>query len=158
MAIVLLDARVWVGDRNAGNTPILASGAAEVNNVRSVTIEEMVEVPDRTAFKDDARRYLPGLQDMTATIEILADASSNANLFALQNTFGIVKTFVIAPYGNGVTGNLFTATTPGLFFAGFILNYPVQHGSLGDVAVHTINIRGDGVLTEAVPTTYTRAV
>ena len=158
MAIVLLDARVWVGDRNTGDIPILASGSKEVNNIRSVTIDDMVETPERTAFKDDARRYLPGLKDVTATIEILSDASANANLNALQNVFGMLKTFVIAPYGNGVLGSLFTATTPGVFFAGIVETYPVQHGSIGDVAVQTINIRGDGVLTEAAPSTYTRAV
>ena len=157
-AIVLLDARVWVGDRGVGNVPILASGAGEINNVRSITIEDMVETPERTVFKDDARRYLPGLKDITATIEILSDASMDANLNQLQAIFGMLKTFVIAPYGNGVLGSLFTATTPGVFFAGIVTTYPVQQGSIGDVAVQTINIRGDGVLTEAAPSTYTRAV
>ena len=145
--VVLKNAKIWIAP--ADDTPsVPQSSKSEVTGVRSVTIEDTVEVPESTTFGNDARRYLPGLKNATGSLEVLVDAATGGNYGVLKGAFGERRLIVIAPYGSGVSGKSFSATEPGYAFNAIITNRPIAQGAVGDVAVQTINFQADGVVVE----------
>lgn len=114
--------------------------------VRSLTINYVAEMLDRTAMKDDSRSRLAGLKDWSVTIEFNQDFAASqvdATLFAYVGS--TAKRLNIRPTTGAVA-----AANPRFYGLALLESYPPLSGSVGDLATVSATFQGNGDLTRAI--------
>lgn len=113
--------------------------------VRSLTINYSAEILDKTASGDSSRSRIAGLLDWNVTIEFnqnYAAATVDATLFPLVGAAAFA--IILKPDGAA------TAVTNPKFTGNALLeSYPPISGSVGELAVTSITLQGDGTLARA---------
>lgn len=115
------------------------------DHVRQVTIQHGADLPDRTAMGDDSRRRLPGLKDWSATVEFNQDFDASKVDATLNGLVGAASFAVAFRPTSGAT----SATNPQYSGSALLESYPILSGAIGDAAVVSITLQGDGDLARA---------
>ena len=127
------------------NAYLLLNAVDLSDHVRQITLTHGADLPDRTAMSDNSRRRLPGLKDWSATVEFNQDFDASKVDATLNGLVGAASFAIeIRPDAGAVA-----ATNPKYTGSALLESYPILSGSIGDAAVSSITLQGDGDLTRA---------
>lgn len=122
----------------AGKNGILKSGATQIGEIRSFTIDESSDVAESTSMGDSARSYIQTLTQFSGTIDAYLDFADSG-----QDTLTI---------GSSVTANFFPdgESTGDVKLSGTIIVTGVSKTqSFDGIAEVSFSFQGTGALTES---------
>lgn len=117
-------------------------------HVRQVTIDYKAEIQDKTAMGDGSRSRIAGLKDWSMSVEFNQDyaaASVDATLFPLVGAAAFSVS--VLP----VKAEPVSATNPNYNGNAVLESYQPVGGTVGDLAVTSITLSGDGDLIRTTP-------
>ncbi len=127
------------------NSFVSINGVDLSNHVKSVTINYSAEILEKTAMSANSKQRIAGLKDWSVDIELNQDfvaASVDATLFPLVGAAAFPVIF-------RPDAAVVSATNPQFSGNALLESYPPISGSVGEVAVASVTLQGDGDLTRA---------
>lgn len=139
---VMTDCQFRIGASSASLTDLS-------DHVRSVTVNYIAELQDKTAMGSSARKRISGLKDWNASVEFNQDYAASkvdAIYFPIVGTTG--GFVVIKPHSSAVGGG--NPRYSGAFVLG---SYSPIAGAVGSLATVNIDHQGDGILSRSTAST-----
>lgn len=127
------------------NAFVSIAGVDLSDHVRTVGWPLGVERQDDTVMGDNARSFVGGLETWTLTVEFNQDYASSKVDATLGPVIGTVVAVILRPDTGAKS-----ATNPEWTGNGLIADYTPVAGSVGDVAIATVEIIQAGSLTRGV--------
>lgn len=110
---------------------ISINGVTLSDHARSVTVEDMRDQVDITAFGATNKTYGKGLGDGKFTVEFYQDFAAAKTHATLQPLISSTTPFTVEVRG---TSGARSATNPGIVMTALLFNYNPLSGSIGDAS------------------------
>jgi len=124
---------------------VLTVAAVDLSDhVKSVTLNYSSGETDDTAMGATALSRLGTLLDWSLDVEFMQDYASNEVDATLFSLVGTSVALTVKP-----TSAATSATNPEFQGNGILLTYPPLSGSVGELAMTSVNFAGNGALTRA---------
>ena len=127
------------------NAYVSVGGTDLSNRVRSVTLNDLTELQDKTTMGCNTRARKAGLNDWNVSVEFLQDYAAGSVHATIKAAKGTSVALVVRPE-NAVAG----AENPEQSGNIVIENYNPVAGAVGDLQTCTISGQADGDLSESV--------
>ena len=121
-------------------TSLTINSVSLLDQATSVTIDNVYESLDKTAFGSTSRSYTAGLINNTVTVTLYNSYAASETYATLASIVGGTTT-VVASVTDGAVVKTFTIT------GAFLETLPVVNGSLGTLSTIDITFTGDVLVT-----------
>lgn len=113
------------------------------DHIASVTINQSIDAVETTAFGDNGRTRVGGLEDSSLTLDFHQDFAAGEVDATIAPLVGGTASFVIAPFGTGVAAS---GTAPRYTGTVLLTEWTALNGAVGDLSTASVTWPVTGVV------------
>jgi hypothetical protein len=126
------------------NTRVTINSVDLTDHVTSVTLDLSADEVETTAFGDNARKRIGGLQDNSVTIDFQQDYAVSNVEATIYPLLGSTTTVVVLPNGTAAA-----TANPRYTFTALVTEWQPVNGAVGDLATASVTWPISGTVTKA---------
>jgi hypothetical protein len=122
---------------------VVLGGIDLSDHIASVTINQSIDAVETTAFGDNGRTRVGGLEDSSLTLDFHQDFAAGEVDATIAPLVGGTASFVIAPFGTGVAAS---GTAPRYTGTVLLTEWTPLNGAVGDLSTASVTWPVSGVV------------